>query len=74
MSLVVHVLMCIFFVFIFFPSCLFLFLEPCRVVHPQFGGQRFYFFHRPHNFYTWLSGGCLGDARVLVSAFLLLQV
>lgn len=58
--------------FSIFFSAVFLFTGPRRVVHPQCGGQRYYLFHHPHNFDTWSSGGCLGDARVLVSALLLL--
>lgn len=72
MSPVVHVLVCILFLFLSFSRAVFLFTGPRRVVHPQCGGQRYYLFHHPHNFYTWSSGGCLGDARVLVSALLLL--
>lgn len=72
MSPVVHVLVCILFFFLSFSRAVFLFTGPRRVVHPQCGGQRYYLFHHPHNFDTWSSGGCLGDARVLVSALLLL--
>lgn len=56
MSPVVHVLVCIFLFFYLFLELFFLFTGPCRVVHPQFGGQHFYLFHHPHNFDTWSSG------------------